>query len=79
MRELVLQRIKDFKASENQLSGKEWEHCFFTSTGKDCVTAHVSRIGVSFLNDADLLRFLLYLTKQQDSAIEHRLRNQYSH
>jgi len=73
MRKLVKEAVRQLKKSENCLYGKEWDNIYFEAYGD---TRLVRYIIYQDLSNEDLLRFLLYLTKQQESVIEERLRNQ---
>ena len=71
MRDLVENQIAHFKKTENQLEGEEWSNIYFTGNKKTVLVKDVDYLG---LNEVELLRFLLYLTKQQDRAIDSRIR-----
>jgi len=71
MRKHVEETVRLFKKSENCLYGKEWHNMYFEACGD---TRLVRYVIYQDLNDEDLLRFLLYLTKQQDQAIDKRIR-----
>ena len=71
MRKLVEKAIEEFKLSENDLLGTEWHNMYFEDCGDTRLVRHVI---YQDLCNKDLLRFLLYLTKQQDQAIDKRIR-----
>jgi len=71
MRKHVEEAINEFKLSENNLYGKEWHNMYFEACGD---TRLVKDVIYQDLCNKDLLRFLLYLTKQQDQAIDKRIR-----
>ena len=73
MRDLIINEINYFKNNENQLSGSEWDDIYFTTNNKK--TVFVRDVDVHELNEVYLLRFLLFLTKMQDGAIDRRIRN----
>jgi len=71
MRKHVKEAIEEFRLSENNLLGIEWHDIYFEDCGD---TRLVKDVIYQDLCNKDLLRFLLYLTKQQDQAILKRLR-----
>ena len=73
MEELVINEIIHFKKHENQLSGTEWNDIYFTTNNKK--TVQVRDVDFNELNEVYLLRFLLYLTKMHDGAIDRRIKN----
>jgi len=73
MKKLVEEAVRQFKNSENDLLDKEWDNMYFEAC--NTTTRLVRYVIYQDLSNEDLLRFLLYLTKQQDQAIEKRLRN----
>lgn len=75
MRDLVENQIAYFKKHENQLEGEEWQNTYFKSIKKKTVL--VKDVDYLGLNEVELLRYLLYLTKMQDGAIDSRLRLSY--
>jgi hypothetical protein len=72
MRMLVESSVRKFRLSEEGLLGEEWQDIYFEANGS---TRPVRQVVYRNLNDEDLLRYLLCLTKYQDSIIETRLRN----
>jgi hypothetical protein len=72
MRMEVERAVRKFRIAENGLNGKEWDDIYFEADGETRLVRHVAHRNLS---DADLLRFLLCLTKYQDSVIEYRLKN----
>lgn len=74
MRDLVENKIEHFKKTENQLMGAEWDDIYFSVSSRD--TKLVRDVDYEKLNEVHLLRFLLYLTKMQDSVIDKRIRNE---
>lgn len=73
MRNIVIFETKKFIKSENELLGDEWKGNYFAPTDKKAV--HVSEVDYVKLSDDDMLRFLMYLLLERDSAIEYRIRN----
>ena len=73
MRNVVIFETKKFIKSENELLGDEWKDNYFAPTDKGAV--HVSEVKYILLNDNDMLRFLMYLLLERDSASEYRIRH----
>ena len=73
MRNSVIVEIKKFIKNDDGLKGDEWKANYFAST--DGKSIHVSEVKYTELEEDDMLRFLMYLLLERDSAIEHRLRN----
>ena len=72
MREHVERAVRKFKLSENGLNGKEWNNIYFSFDNHIHLVRHIAYRNLS---DADLLRYLLYLTMQQNQVINKRIRN----
>ncbi len=72
MRVEVEKAVRKFRISENGLHGKEWDNIYFSFPNHTFLVRHIAYLN---LNDADLLRYLLYLTQMQNQAIAKRMRN----
>ena len=72
MREHVERAVRKFRISEDGLNGKEWDNIYFSFLNHTHLVRHIAYRNLS---DEDLLRYLLYLTMQQNQAIDKRIRN----
>ena len=69
---LVLQAVKKIKKEEEGFKSKYWSSCYFSETNKNAV--HISKLALSKLNDADLVRCYSYLILTREYIIDQRVK-----
>ena len=73
LKNLIIIEIRKFIKDENELKGDEWKDNFFAPTNK--VAVRVSKVDYMKLNNSDILRFLMYLLLERDSASDYRIKH----